>query len=154
MISIEEVESLAKELHTTVKKLKENKVVRSEKHLSDIVEWVVAKRLKLELAPTKNQEGYDAYDSDGKKYQIKYRSDDENKNTGFDHLKNSDGKLDGFDFLLCAFLDKDSFKVKSIYKVPIEIVKLYVKEFKRTNSFRWDKKSRNDSRILKVYPIQ
>lgn len=145
MTTIKEAEHLVRRFSRIVNQLKQRKIIRSERYIPDVVEWFVANKLNLKLSKN-NQKGYDAKSRNGVKYQIKYRTDDENKSTGFEPIN-----LKGFDFLLCVFLNKDNFEIKSIYKIPKDIVKKYTKRFARY-SFRWNKKSKSHPEIQKLYP--
>ncbi len=145
MTTIKEAEHLVRKFSRIVNQLKQKGVIRSERYMPDVVEWLVAKKRNLKLSEN-NQKGYDAKDHNGVRYQIKYRTDDENKSTGFEPIN-----LKGFDFLLCVFLNKDRFEIKSIYKIPKDVVKRYTKKFARY-SFRWNKTSKSHPKIQKLYP--
>jgi len=146
----DEKEDLAESLVVTIceaiRALKDLRIERVQVTLPGYIEWKVCRILNLKRAGSLIREGYDAEDKRGRKYQVKYRTGDENKSTGFDNIK-----LGKFDFLLCVFIDEKNFKIKSIYKVPHNTVKRYTKSYK-TDSFRWNKKSKCDNTIEKVYP--
>lgn len=55
----------------SVKELKEAGVVRSDRYLGDVAEFLCADYLGLELEPNKRAQGHDAI-KDGRRYQIKY----------------------------------------------------------------------------------
>ena len=140
----ERVESLIGKICRANNELKKIGIVRVQITLSDYIEWKVCKILDLNRERNPIREGYDAKDERGKKYQIKYRTDDEDKSTGFGNIK-----FDKFDFLLCVFVNKENFKIESIYKAPHDTVRKYTKPY---HSFRWNKKSKSDKTIEKVYP--
>jgi len=58
-------------------------------------------------------------------------------------------KFDKFDFILCVFVNEENFKIESIYKVPHDTVRKHTKPY---HSFRWNKKSKSDKTIGKIYP--
>ena len=107
------VESLIGKICRANNELRKIGIVRVQITLSDYIEWKVCKLLNLKREENPIREGFDAKDERGKRYQIKYRTDDENKFTGFSNIK-----FNKFDFLLCVFVNKEDFKIQSIYKVP------------------------------------
>ena len=139
-------ESLVRKICRAIKELKNLGIERVQFTLSDYVEWKVCKILDLKRERSLIREGYDARDERGKKYQIKYRTNDENKFTGFGNIK-----FDKFDFLLCVFVSKEDFGIQAIYKVPHDTVKKYTKKW-QTQSFRWTSEAKHDETIEKVYP--
>ncbi len=144
---LKEVELLIKNIRTDLQKLKNIDVVRSEKYFSDYVEWVVCEILNLKLASNSIQEGWDAKDiKTNEKYQIKYRTHEFKKGSAFDQVK-----MGKFDFLLGVFINKDSYIVEDIIKVPHNTVFKYTNEMKNRLSFRWRKDTMKDATIEHIY---
>jgi hypothetical protein len=100
--------------------LSELRILRSERNLQgDYAEWLVAELLRLKLAESTIQKGYDATDRKGRTYQIKSRIVDSlAKNTSFDWRDINHR----FDFLIGVFFSR-SFEVLQIIRVPYEVGK-------------------------------
>lgn len=142
----EKIDNLIMDICRAYSELERIGVVRVGIILTDYIEWKVCRILNLVREENPITEGYDAKDKHNKKYQIKYRTDDENSSTSFDNIK-----FGKFDFLLCAFVNKENYKIKTIYKVPHDTVKIYSKPY-HSNSFRWNRESKSDKTLEKVYP--
>ena len=56
-----------------IEKLKKAEIIRTGKIVADYGEYVASRKLKLKLASSSVNKGYDAIDSKGKKYEIKTR---------------------------------------------------------------------------------
>jgi hypothetical protein len=121
--------------------LKELKILRSKRNFQgEYAEWIVSnlESPKLKLAQNCVQKGFDAYDSNQKRYQIKSREVKSIfSNTSFDGLDSRDS----FDYLICVFFD-ENYRVLDILIIPEKIV-----FSKRENiddnkfRFRWTKDS-------------
>ena len=108
-----EIKKLLLQYNEILKKLRDNGIIRTSKLVGEYGEYVAIKKLGLELAKSGNR-GYDAIDSNGKKYEIKTRkSMSYNKATKFE-VRNK--KLD-FDFLICIVFD-DDWNLTKFYKIP------------------------------------
>ena len=141
---LELAEPIVMKICGAIKELERLGIQKVQFTLPYYIEWKVCKIMNLIQEKNPIREGYDAKDEHGKKYQIKYRTDDEDKSTGFGNIK-----FDKFDFLLCVFVNEENFKIESIYKVPHDTVRKHTKPY---HSFRWNKKSKSDKTIGKIYP--
>ena len=56
-----------------IEKLKKAEIIRTGKIVADYGEYIASRKLKLKLASSSVNKGYDAIDSKGKKYEIKTR---------------------------------------------------------------------------------
>lgn len=144
MVSLREVESLVRRIARDRDRLRRMGVIRTERTIADYVEWMVARRLHLKLSENTIQEGFDAMDREGKRYQIKYRLHTKGA-TGFDNVHPRE-----LDFLVCAFLDKRTYRIRSAYKVTRIVVVKHSLKFKRGLSFRWTSKIPKESGVQKV----
>lgn len=96
--------------------LKEREIARSFNAVTgDYAEWLVAQKLNLALATT-GKSGFDATDSEGKKYQIKGRR---GKSTTLGIMREIEKAK--FDFLIAVFFD-DDFSVRMAYLIPYKVV--------------------------------
>ena len=81
-------EALMKQIAIATRKLRQLGVARTERPISDYVEWVVSEKLGLRLNSNPIEQGFDAVDTDGKRYQIKSRMIPKRSgNTGFDNIE-------------------------------------------------------------------
>jgi hypothetical protein len=120
------------------KGLEELGVTRTKRNIEgDYAEWTVANKLNLKLAKNSIQQGYDALDQNGKKYQIKAR---ENKNTTSFDIKDIHSEESKFDFLVCAFYSPEDLKITRLIQVPFEFVIENLRTNKSSFRFRWKKK--------------
>ena len=101
--------------------LKKLKIIRTNNITGELGEHYAAKLLNLTRTDNKNNEGFDAVDNKGKKYEIKTRlSPNENTyRTLFGGFSNSDRFP--FDFFICVNLNT-YFEPISIIKFPYELV--------------------------------
>ncbi|MGA2668015.1 MAG: hypothetical protein ABSF32_03755 [Ignavibacteria bacterium] len=125
-----------------LKKLKEKGIIRSKNLVGDVGEYYVSKIMRLRLADTTIESGYDAIDNEGNKVEIKalVEPDPPNKIT----FKN-------INFLYCLFLELDkSFQPTIIYKLDKQTVennfernrrRLNVSRFRRLGEVVWKRKS-------------
>lgn len=98
--------------------------------VADYGEYVVAKKLKLELEKN-SQKGYDAVDSKKKTYQVKARRQTERNNSSqLGVIRNIDKKP--FDFLVAVIFNSD-FSIKAMWKFPISMIKKYARFSKHQN---------------------
>lgn len=120
-------------------------VIRTNKGvLGDYAEWLVANILKLELAKSGVQKGYDAVDQHGRTYQIKARTTT-GRNTSFD-FKNI---AFPFDFLVIV-LFSPAYELVDIRIVPYEVVKEMGVQNQARFSFRWNSVNSHDPRVKKI----
>ena len=139
-------EALMKQIAIATRKLRQLGVARTERPISDYVEWVVSEKLGLRLNSNPIEQGFDAVDTDGKRYQIKSRMIPKRSgNTGFDNIEPHD-----FDYLICTFVDPATYQIHSAYKVPRSVVLKHTVQYAKRKSFRWERVSRTDPEIAKV----
>lgn len=116
-----------------MKELRQRGVIRSENNpVGDYGEYLVAKKLRLQLVENSTAH-FDAIDpKTGLKYQIKSRRStalhNRERNLGVIRSLN---KAD-FDFVVAVLFD-DYFRVIEIYKIPKSVVKKFAKYSKHQN---------------------
>lgn len=128
--------------------LKELGILRTDRNLQgDYAEWLVSIVMDLKLVDNTVQKGYDAKDSEGRKYQVKSRIVKSlSQNTSFDfRTVDSD-----FDFLVGVFLSP-LFEPLGIIKVSKEFVVSMANENQGRFSFRWRKKIMNETSIERIF---
>ena len=95
-------------------------VLRSRNNpVGDYAEWVTCRALDLELQPNSN-EGFDAVDSSGIKYQIKGRRLKNSKSSRqLSIIRRLEDKT--FDYLI-GVLFNDHFSIREAYKIPHNLI--------------------------------
>jgi hypothetical protein len=116
--------------------LKHLGILRTDRNLQgDYAEWLVARHLKIRLVSNTVEKGIDAFDGDGKSYQIKSRIvKDVNQPTSF-NINNIHHK---FDYLVAVFFDH-SLNVLGILRVSYASVMNHGKQTASSFRFRWGK---------------
>ncbi len=102
-----------------------------------MLKWLAASQYHLKLAPSGVNEGYDATDNEGQKYQIKARVSSVEENTSFDFAEDSQ-----FDYLIAVFLNRSNLNPILTKKIPASFVKKHWRKNRRRFSFRWNRKVR------------
>ncbi|MCG7991197.1 MAG: hypothetical protein JAY99_01735 [Candidatus Thiodiazotropha lotti] len=127
-----EVKELLKLQSSIIDELKKRKIVRTKNNpVGDYTEWLVAKGLGLELA-NNSSAGYDAIDTEGKKYQIKGRRiTPDNKSRQLSALRNYEEK--DFDYLV-AVIFNENYEVIEARMIPHEIIGDYSKYREHVNA--------------------
>jgi len=110
---------------------------------SDYAKWFCSVRFDFELVE-KNKLGYDAFSKFGNRIQIKSRL-----GSDIDFETRFEIQDDAFDYLLIVFLNKTTWMIDSIYKVPKSIVTKFLNNDKN-KEFEWKRESRSLSEQL--YP--
>lgn len=110
---------------------------------SDYAKWFCSVKFGLELGE-KNKLGYDAFSKFGNRIQIKSRL-----GSDIDFKTMFEIQEDAFDYLLIVFLNKTTWMIDSIYKVPQSIVTKFLNNDKN-KQFEWKRESRSLSEQL--YP--
>lgn len=125
-------------------------ILRSENNISgDYAEWLAARLLGLELATSGVQKGYDALDSEGRRYQVKSRIVTSLRDvTSFD-FRALDLELPAFEYLIGVFFSYD-LDVLGIIKVPFEAVHELSARNNGSVRFRWSGRNPSDSRIERL----
>ncbi|MCX6754025.1 MAG: hypothetical protein NTV03_03155 [Candidatus Nomurabacteria bacterium] len=96
-------------------KLREAGIIRTGKVVADYGEYIASQKLKLNLATSSVNKGYDATDSKGKKYEIKTRKASEwNKPTIFPITRS---QLEVVDFLIYVEFD-NKWNLVRLLKIP------------------------------------
>jgi hypothetical protein len=98
-----------------INKLKEIGVIRTGKVVSDYGEYVASKKLRLKLANSSVNKGYDAIDKNNKKYEIKTR-----KATAWNRPKIfpiKQEQLESADYLVYVEFD-DDWELVKLLKIP------------------------------------
>lgn len=108
-------------------------VVRSKNNpIADYAEYLVCEALSLTLM-AKSNKGYDAVDSNGRRYEIKCRREDpKRKTTLTSPLRNLDGEH--FDELIIVLFAED-YTVKKAIQLPRRLVKTVGKYRKHVNGW-------------------
>ncbi len=133
-----------------IEELKSRNVVRTKNNIvADYAEYLVAKRLNLELMPNSNKH-FDAIDRNtNKKFQIKSRRiTDYNKSKLLGVVRNLDNA--DFDYLVAVYFYSD-FKVKEAFIVSRDVLKKYSKYNKLQNGHRVSGKVFKDVSVKKIY---
>jgi hypothetical protein len=141
-ITLEEANLKMQEIAKIKKILLDKEVIRSEKLLSDYVEWFVSKLLNLTLAENNVQKDWDAKDEFGQLYQIKLRTGKPENSSGFNHT------IGDFHFLIVVFVNPHNYEILEIYKIPMSVVKKFLG---KKSDFRWKKESKNHEEVEKIY---
>lgn len=116
-----EIKKLLKEYTKTIEKLREAKIVKTNRIVADYGEYVASKILNLKLAENPSNKNYDATGEDGKKYQIKTR-----KGTAWNPKptifsgKNANSKE--IDFFIYVGFDND-WELVDLLLIPTEHIK-------------------------------
>ena len=123
-------------------------ILRTKRLLqADYSEWLVAEWLDLQLLDNPVAKGFDAKDSQGRKYQIKGRVVQAlGDNTSFDFktLRNK------FDFLI-GVLFSPALRMLGLIRVDYEIVKELANKNRGRYSFRLNQPALNDPRVEKLF---
>ena len=105
--------------------LRELGVVRTNKDIpGDYAEWIAARLLDLELCSSATEQSIDAFDAEGRKYQIKSRQVDRLNQAKILFLTDFDMAEPGhdpFDFLI-GVLFSPALEVLAVVKIPVEVV--------------------------------
>ena len=101
---------------------------------ADYTEHLVASKMGLALGGN-SASGFDAVDSEGRRYQIKGRRlTPQNKSTELSAIRNLPGRP--FDFLI-AVVYRPDFTVDYAGQVPDDVVVAFAKYSKHTNAYRF-----------------
>jgi hypothetical protein len=120
-------------LHAAIiDELKFRKVVKTKNNpVGDYTEWLIAKVLNLKLA-NNSESGYDAFDENGIKYQIKGRRiTPENKSRQLSAIRNLN--KNDFDYLVGVIFDKD-YSIIDAVVLPHSVVEEYSTYRKHVNA--------------------
>ncbi len=125
-------------------------VLRSERNLQgDYAEWLAAELLGLRLAASGVQKGYDATDSDGRRYQIKARIVPHLRQHSSFNFREFDPTRKSFDIFLGVFLSP-ALDLLGLIRVSWEAVRDLgvgpIHDFR----FRWHGVIASDSRVEKL----
>lgn len=117
---MDKIKKLLIQYRDVVTELREMKITRTGKVVSDYGEYIACKKFKLKRAESAVNKGYDATDKIGKKYEIKTRKATPwNKPTVFPVKKS---QLKTADFLIYVEFDND-WNVVRLLKIPTSKVK-------------------------------
>jgi hypothetical protein len=129
--------------------LKELKILRNERTVQgDLAEWIVARRLGLNVVPSTVMKDIDAVHPRTKKtYQIKSRIvQHTQQSTSFDFR----GATPQFDYLVAVFFDL-RFDVLRIIQVERDVVQELSTTTASTRRFRWKRSVAADPRVKTIY---
>lgn len=121
-------------LHASIlSELASRGIVRTKNNpVADYAEHLVSKALSLTLEPKSNK-GYDATDSNGRRYEIKTRREDPNRKTTLTSpIRDLEGKH--FDELIIVLFAED-YTVKKAIQLPRRLVKKVGKYRKHVNGW-------------------
>ena len=123
-------------------------ILRSERLLQgDYAEWLVARVLKLTLASSGVQKGFDATDSAGQTYQVKSRIvASVHERTSFD-MAHADA---AFDFLIGVFFSR-TLDVLAIIRIPRDAVTRMGSQSRSSFRLRWNSTSAGDPDVEYLY---
>ncbi len=104
------------------KSLLDNNIIRTRRIVGDIGEYYASLYMKLYLNENVNEKGVDAYDRDGRSYEIKTRRvyDSGRRKSDTRRLNNLDGKLS--DYLVVVVLGKN-FSCDGMWCMPMNNIK-------------------------------
>lgn len=127
----QEIINLLRKYSFIMRQLRAAGILRSSNNpVADYAEYLVAKRLKLKLAPNSNK-SVDAINPKTKtRYQIKSRRITEFSNSRQLGVIRS---LD-FDFVI-AVIFKENFEISEVYKIPKKIILKYARFSKHQNGY-------------------
>ncbi len=97
--------------------------------IGDYTEWLVSRRLGLDLQPN-SRASFDAVDLIGTRYQIKGRRDS-GTHVQFSSIRNLDAK--GFDFVI-AIVFYDDYSIRLALKIPHKTIPEFAKYQEHTNA--------------------
>jgi hypothetical protein len=123
---------LLRQYTAVIDELKNRGIVRTNNApLGDFTEWLVAKRMNLDLAPN-SKAGYDAISDAGVKFQIKGRrvtpSNNSRQLSAIRKYEEAD-----FEYLIAVIFD-ENFSIIEAYLISHEIVGKYGRFQKHTNA--------------------
>ena len=116
------------------KSLRELDVIRSERLVGEIGEWLAESIFGGERAKSSSQKGYDLI-IDSKKYQIKTHAKGDKNNARWTQFKYNKGE---FDFFIIIVMSKE-FYLKEVYCIDEEILFSRIDETKKQRVVDWDK---------------
>lgn len=116
------------------KSLRELDVIRSERLVGEIGEWLAESIFGGERAKSSSQKGYDLI-IDSKKYQIKTHAKGDKNNARWTQFKYNKGE---FDFFIIIVMSKE-FYLKEVYRIDEEILFSRIDETKKQRVVDWDK---------------
>jgi len=141
---------LLRQYTAIIDELKDRGIVRTNNApLGDFTEWLIAKKMNLELAPN-SKSGYDAISDAGMKFQIKGRRVTPGNNS---RQLSAIRKYDEADFdSLIAVVFDQGFSIIEAYLIPHELVGKYGRYQKHTNALNLIMSGAilNDSGIMKM----
>ena len=116
------------------KSLRELDVIRSERLVGEIGEWLAESIFGGERAKSSSQKGYDLVIK-GKKYQIKTHAKGDKNNARWTQFKYSKGE---FDFFILIVMSKEIY-LKEVYLIDEEKLFSRIDETKKQRVVDWDK---------------
>jgi hypothetical protein len=113
---------------------------------ADFAEWWAARECGLQLVSNTVNKGYDAFDEEGRTYQVKSRRvKNVNEPTSFDFKD-----VGEFDFLVIVFLVRNCCRPLSLYRLPRRYVLDHLSKNRR---FRWHRMVRDEVERLGYQPV-
>jgi hypothetical protein len=97
-----------------IQELENRGVLRTKNLVGDYAEWLVSKEMGLDLKEPNNR-GFDATDSQGKRYEIKCR-----RIYASWQLEVKEDNKERFDYLVALIVD-DKFNVKIAFQIPRDV---------------------------------
>ncbi len=120
-MSNKKIKKLLNKYTSIIEQLRKNKVIRTGKVVADYGEYIACKKLNLKLAGNSVNKGYDAIDTNGKKYEIKTRKATTwNKPSIFPV---SLSQLSVTDFLIYIEFN-NKWDVIKLLKIPVKKIKI------------------------------
>jgi hypothetical protein len=144
---LEQAKKLIADYVVVREELKDLGILRSGRVLqADLAEWLVAQLLELTLSDNPVQATFDAWDGDGKTYQIKSRVVSRvGQNTSFDF----EDLNDEFDYFAGVLFNK-SYELVGLIRAPFQVVKDLSRKNLRRVKFRLNKEMLSDPRVEKL----
>lgn len=134
MLAQKSVRGLLALYNEILKELKRRKVTRSTNNpVGDLSEFLVRSALQVKLVQ-KSTKGYDAIDSDGRRYEIKgRRPTKENPSRQLSVIRELDK---GYFTHLIGVLFTEEFKILRACVIPIEVIREHSKRYEHVNGWR------------------
>lgn len=113
--------------------LRELDVIRSERLVGELGEWLAESIFGGQRAESSTQKGYDIINND-RKVQVKTHAKGDGNNARWTEFKYQRGEFD--DFIIIVMTKE--FRLKEVYHIPEEVVFERINEAKKQRVLDWD----------------
>ena len=115
------------------RRLRELDVIRSERMVGEIGEWLAESIFGGERVKSTSQKGYDLI-GDGRRVQVKTHAKGDENNARWTEFKYEPGQFDEFVIIVMS----KELRLKEVYRIPEEIVFERIDETKKQRIVKWD----------------